>query len=114
MVFDGLIESFLDLALSIAEYISQGVYSVVSCLFYPVQVLLYWIDNIMKLVWNIFVELLSSWWCIFDIMYSYVSTSIVSFIPSMWSVIILLGLSIVFTLRLYYFIKDISILGFKI
>lgn len=114
MVFDGLIESFLELALSIAEYISQGVYSIVSCLFYPVQVIFYWMDNIITLIWIAFIDLLTAWWGIFDIMYAHVSTSIVSFIPSMWSVIILLGLTIVFTLRLYYFIKDISILGFKI
>lgn len=110
----GIIESLYDLAISIGEYISQGVYYIVACIFYPVQVIFYWLDNIITLIWNVFVDLLTAWWGIFDIMYTHVSTSIVCFIPSMWSIIILLGLTIVFTLRLYYFIKDISILGFKI
>lgn len=114
MVFEGLIESLFDLGRSIAEYIGHGIFILVHCFFYPFQVIFYWFSIILKLIWNTFVNLLTAWWDIFNVLYDFLSDMLTSLFPSMWSVIILLGITIVFTLRLYYFIKDISIVGNKI
>lgn len=109
-----IIESLKDLGLSIAEYISQGVYTLVCCLLYPIQVLFYWIGNTLKLILNTFVSFFSTLWNTFDILYSFLSNTLMSLFPNIWTTIILLGITIVFLLRIYYFVKDISILGNKI
>ena len=109
-----LIDNLLDLALSIAEYISQAVYTLVQCIFYPIELIFCWIGNILKLIINSFIGLFDSLWNIFDMLYIFSSNTLNSLFPNIWTTIILLGLTIVFLLRLYYFIKDISILGNKI
>lgn len=113
-MFEGIIDSFLSLALSIAEYISAGVYAIVVCILYPLQVGYYWITSIIGIIWNSFTSFFAAFYQIHTILYNHVSSTIITMFPSTWTVIVLLGLTIVGTLRLYYFIKDVSILGFKI
>lgn len=114
MIWEGFIDSLLELALSIGEYISQGVYAVVVCLFYPVQVSFYWISSILGVIWNPFIEFFAAFAEINSTLFNHLTTSIYTMLPATWTLIIILGLTIVFTLRLYYFVKDISIFGFKI
>lgn len=109
-----LIDDLLDLALSIGEYISQGIYTLIMCLLYPLEIMFFWIGNTLKLILNVFIDFFASLWATFDILYLSISNMTNSLLPHTWSLIILIGLTIVFTLRLYYFIKDISILGNKI
>lgn len=109
-----LIDELVDLALSIAEYLTQGIYTLVYCILYPIQVLFYWIGNTLKLILNTFVAFFATIWNTFNIMYDFLSNTLTSLFPNVWTTIILLGLTIVFLLRIYYFVKDISILGNKI
>ena len=110
----GWVDSLLELALSIGEYISQGVYACVVCIFYPFQVIFYWIGSILGIMWNPFIDFFTAFAVINTTLFNHVTCSITSMLPATWTLIIILGLTIVFTLRLYYFVKDISILGFKI
>lgn len=114
MTWDGFVESFLGLALSIGEYISQGVYAIVVCVFYPVQVFFYWQSSILGVVGNALVDLVASFYALNTVLVNHLSSTVVSVLPGVWGTIILTGLAIVFTLRLYYFVKDVSIFGFKI
>jgi hypothetical protein len=109
-----IIESLRDLGVSIAEYITQGIYTLIYCILYPIQILFYWIGNTLKLILNTFVAFFTTMWNTFNIMYDYLSNTLTSLFPNVWTTIILIGLTIVFLLRIYYFVKDISILGNKI
>lgn len=112
--WSGWIDNLLELALSIGEFISQGAYAIVICLFYPLQVSFYWITSILGAMWNPFIDFFGAFAVINSTLFNHVTSSITSMLPSAWTLIIILGLTIVFTLRLYYFVKDISILGFKV
>lgn len=109
-----LIDSLLDLMLGILTAISQAVETLVHCFFYPFEVLFMWVGNISKLIFDCFVGLISTFWATFDIMYLFFSDILSSFLPYAWISIILVGFTIVFLLRIYFFLKDISILGNKI
>lgn len=109
-----LIDNFEDLAKSIALYISEGIEALINAFIHPVIYLITWLGNIVKLIFNAFINLFSTIWNTFDILYNFVSNILTGLFPNIWTTIILLGITIVFLLRLYFFIKDISILGTKI
>jgi len=109
-----IIENLQNLALSISEYITQAIYTLVHCLFYPFQLILSWIDKISKLIINTLVSFIGVLWDSFHIVYDFVTNMFIGMLPSLWITLILLAITIIFTLRLYHFIKDISIAGFKI
>lgn len=109
-----IIDTLYDLAMSISDYISQGVFGIVYSFLYPFQLISYWTTTIINLVWDTFIDLIVSMWGIFYVYETFSRTLLIAMIPNLWTSIILLGLIIAFVLRLYYFLKDISILGFSV
>ena len=109
-----LIENFGDLANAIALYISEALEALINAFIHPIIYLVTWLGNIVKLIFDAFVNLFSTIWNTFDILYNFTSNIFTGLFPNIWTTIILLGITIIFLLRLYYFIKDISILGNKI
>lgn len=109
-----LVDSLKDLALSISKYISQAVETLANLIIHPVLYIGVWISNIIKLIFNAIIGLINTIWNTFDILYTYITNILIAMIPNAWTTIILLGLTIVFLLRIYYFLKDVSILGNKI
>ena len=83
-------------------------------LLYPfqafIELLLYWSNYVL----NIFITFINSILGLFDQVTYFISNFMYNIIPSLWLVLVLLGFSIVIILRVYHFIKDISIAGFKI
>lgn len=112
MVF--IIEQLVDLALAISEYISQAVQTIINCFLYPFQCIFTWIKNIITLIIDSFTSLISTIWNTFDIIYDYIYNLLTLLFPNIWVTLILLGVTIVFLLRIYYFLKDIHILGTSI
>jgi phage-related protein len=109
-----LIDNFEDLGKSIATYISEALEALINALIHPVIYLITWLGNIVKLIFDAFTNLFNTIWNTFNILYDFTSNIFTQLFPNVWTTIILLGISILFLLRLYYFIKDISILGNKI
>ena len=109
-----LIDNLRDLGVSIAAYISDAVIAILMGLWYPFGLILSWIDYVVTYVYSAFVGLISALGVSSSLIYSFLSSSLTSLFPSSWVVVLLLGVSIVVVLRLYFFIKDISIAGFKI
>lgn len=112
MVF--LIEKLVDLALAIAEYIGQAVKTLVNCLLYPFQCIFTGLINIVLIIIDVFKSLIITMWDTFDIIYDFIYNLFTDLFPNIWITLVLLGLTIVFLLRIYHFIKDISIVGNKI
>lgn len=109
MVF--IIEELVHLALAISEYISQAVQTIINCFLYPFQCIFTWIKNIITLIIDSFTSLISTIWNTFDIIYDYIYNLLTLLFPNIWVTLILLGVTIVFLLRIYHFLKDIHILG---
>ena len=109
-----IIDELVDLMHGILTALSQAVETLINCIFYPFQVIFTWIGNIAKLIFDTVINFFSSLWGLFDLMYSFLSNNFLSFLPLVWVSIILVGVTIVFLLRLYFFLKDVSIAGFKI
>lgn len=112
MVF--YIEYLVDLAIAIGEYITQAIYTLIYCILYPFQCICTGFLNVITLIIDTFINLISTMWNTFNILYDYIYNLFTSLFPNIWITLVLLGVTIVFLLRIYYFIKDISILGFKI
>lgn len=106
-----LIDDLLNLALSISTYISQALYTLVNCVLYPIQLIFSWIGNIINIVITAVTSLISSITATFGILYNFISNVFTDMMPALWLLIILLGLTIVFLLRIYHFLKDVHILG---
>lgn len=100
---DGLITYLVELLLEL-------LYGV----FYPVVCFFRIFINVVVYIWRTFYNLFESMYDLFDSVYSYISTYLGLIFPSAWTYLLCLGLLIVFVLRIYHFVKDISIAGFKI
>lgn len=111
---DWLIESFLNLAQAISSYISQAIETLVDCIFYPFQRVLYWFGAIVDIIINAVIGIITSLWSLYTILYDYLYEIFSSIFPYMLTIIIFTGLTIVFLFRIYHFVKGISIAGFKI
>lgn len=109
-----LIDNFNDLALALANYISQMLELLLNCAWYPFQLLFYWLSAIFTLVFNTFTGFINILWNNMSTVYSFFIDTLLNILPYKISVVIFLSLSIIFIFRLYHFLKDISILGFKI
>ncbi|WP_406656161.1 hypothetical protein V7O62_09890 [Methanolobus sp. ZRKC2] len=100
----------MDIDVGLGQFLEE----IINFLLYILQTI---IDQILKLINAIispFVGLLGSITALFDSVYSFVSSLFSLFLPSLWVAIMLLMLFIVVILRIYSFVKDISIGGFKI
>ena len=85
-----------------------------AALLYPfqafIEMVLYWVVYVL----NLFSSFLSSLYGLFGQVSVFIAEFMLNLIPYFWLFLILLGFSIVFILRIYHYIKDISIAGFKI
>ncbi|WP_340819013.1 hypothetical protein [Methanolobus sp. WCC4] len=92
------------------QFLSELLYA----LLYPLKVIFSHLTNIIQIIIGSFVGLIDSLFTFFDSLYSLVSTFVSLWMPSPWILLILLMLTIVFLLRIYWFFKDVEILGNKI
>lgn len=109
-----VVDSFLGLAQAISSFISQGIETLIDCLFYPVQRIFYWLSTITDIIINSIMGIINSFWDMFTILYNFISGIISDMLPYTFTVIILLGLTIMFLLRLHKFLKEVSIMGNKV
>jgi hypothetical protein len=93
---------------------SQFLRELLYALLYPFQVIVEHLRNVLDIVIDAFYGLVTTFLAFFDAVYFLISGIITSWFPSMWLIPIFLMLSIVFVLRLYWFLKDVSILGNKV
>lgn len=106
-----LIDDFFDSIVVLGQYITQALYTLINCVLYPIQLIFSWIGNIISIITDAVISLISSITITFSILYNFISNIFTDMMPALWLIIILLGLSIVFLLRIYYFLKDVHILG---
>ena len=100
-----LIDDFRTLALTISAYITQAVQFLVSAIYYPIISFLTWVSNTVILIFNTLVALFDTLWSIFSAVYSMISVVLFSFFPAEWVGLILVGVTITFGFRLYFFIR---------
>ncbi|SFM90783.1 hypothetical protein [Methanolobus profundi] len=92
------------------QFLSELLYA----LLYPLEVIFRHLTNIIQIIIGAFVGLISSLFTFFNSVYSMISTFVSLWMPSVWIILILIMLGIAFVLRIYWFLKDIEILGNKI
>lgn len=100
-----LIDSFLELAQAISSFISQAIETLIDCLFYPIEKIFYWLSAITNIIINSIKGIISSLWDMFTILYDFISNIISDMMPYTLVLIILTGLTIMFLLKIYYFIR---------
>ena len=103
----------LNLDLGLAEALSQFLSEIINFAMYVLQSIIGLILDIINLIISPFIGLSRAIMALFDSVYTFV-TAYLSFLPSPWLVLMLLMLTIVVALRLYSFLKDISIHGYKV
>lgn len=95
-------------------YLVQLSYEFLKALFYPVTAFLtIFIEQAVQ-VWHVFYSFVTALTGLFNTFYSLVHTYFSLAFPSIWVVVIMIGLLTVIALRVYSFVKDVSIFGFKI
>lgn len=109
-----IVESFLNLAQAISSYISQAVETLIDCIFYPIQKILYWLSAIVDIFINAVTGIITSLWNLYNILYIFLENLMSNMLPYTFTLIIMAGITIVFLFRIYHFVKGISIAGFKI
>jgi hypothetical protein len=109
-----VVDSFLGLAQAISSFISQAVETLVFCIFYPVERLFFWFNNIITLIINCVLGIIDSLWNIYNILFDFIYTNIQLMLPYTFTVLIMIGITIMFLFRLYHFIKEVEILGNKL
>lgn len=86
----------------------------VNALLYPLNSFFSMIWGWISLILNAVLGLYHSIILFFNSITSFITSISSIMFPGTWGTLILIGLSIVFLLRLYYFLKDVEIMGFKI
>lgn len=109
-----LIESFLNLAQAISSFISQAVETLIECVFYFITRVFYWLSAIINIIINAITGIITSLWNIYDILFNFCHDIITSMFPYTLSIIVLMGITIIFLFRIYHFVKGVSIFGFKL
>ena len=109
-----LIDSFLNLAQAISSFISQAVETLIDCFFYPIERIFYWLSAIVNIIINAVTGIITNLWNIYDILFTFCHDIITSMFPYTVSLLILMGITIIFLFRIYHFVKGISIAGFKL
>lgn len=94
--------------------IVDGFFTLIYAVFYPVQCLLSMFLGWINIIYTAFVDLVTAFTALFNTVYSFISTISTMLFPGTWGTLILIGFMIVFSLRVYHYLKDISIAGFKI
>lgn len=101
------------MVLGIAEALSQFLKEILNFFLYFLQSVIGFIIDVIRLFIDPFVGLVDNILILFDSLYTFI-TGFLSFLPSPWLALMLLMLVIVVGLRLYSFLKDISIHGYKV
>lgn len=109
-----LIDDLEDLAHALGSYISQAIETLLNCLLYPFQRVLYWMSAIVDIFINAVVGIVNSLWAIYDILYDFLFNVFSECLPYLLTLLVFTGLTIVFLFRIYHFVKGISIAGFKL
>ena len=99
------IEDFLGLAQAISSFISQAIETLIDCLFYPLQKFFYWLSAIADVIINAINGVFNSLWDIFDILYNFIADILTNILPYSILIIVLTGLTIMFLLKIYYFLR---------
>lgn len=93
---------------------AQFLADLLGALLYPLEVIFGHIYVIFFIIVNSITGLINNFFRLFDAVSSFVNTFLSTWLPSPWIVLILLMLTIASLLRLYWFLKDVEIWGFKI
>lgn len=93
---------------------SQFLADILNALLYPLQVIFGHIYVIFSIIIDSFIGLYDSFASLFSSVYSLFTAAFQSWLPSPWMALIFLIFTVVFLLRVYSFLKDIEIWGFKI
>ena len=112
-MLDWLIDNLEDLAHVLGSYISQAIETLMNCLFYPFERILYWMSSIVDIFINAVVGIVDSLWSIYDILYNFLYSVFSNCLPYTLTLLVFTGLTIMFLFRIYHFVKGISIAGFK-
>lgn len=96
------------------EYLGDLLYNIVTAIFYIPMKLILLIISIINHIINVFIELYIALTGLITNVYNYISNLFTGILPYSWITLILLGFLLVGILRIYHFIKDISIFGNKI
>lgn len=83
-------------------------------LLHPFYALSDFFNTVITNVWTSLHGLYSALVGLFTTVIDLVSSMLSGSIPYIWLTIILIGFSVVFILRIYWFLKDVSILGNKV
>lgn len=96
------------------DYLVQIAYGVLMAILYPISSLIKIVVNVIVYIWDTFTGLINGVYGIFDTFYEYVTGLLNLSFPVAWVAVIGIGLLLAVTLRVYYFLRDIEIGGFKI
>lgn len=103
MAFDELIEYLGDI---LKHHLSGGLFSL--------QQLYILLEGIVTFIINVFVSLYNSFIGLISNVSSSLTTFFTGLLPSVIIGLIVLGIAITVIQRIYFYLKDVSILGFKI
>lgn len=99
------IDNLLEHAQAISSFISQAVETLIDCLFYPFQRFFYWLSAITDIIINAINGVFDSLWNIFNIIYNFIADILTNIFPYSTLILVLTGLTIMFLLKIYYFIR---------
>jgi len=100
--------------ISLPGYFADLIEAIIYALFYPIQALFSMIWGWISILIDSVVSVYTSITTLFNTIYFFLSTVASILFPGTWGTLILIGFSIVVLLRIYYFLKDVSIAGFKL
>jgi hypothetical protein len=98
----------------LVTYLVSMIINLCYALFYPIYSIIMIFVNVINLIWVSFVSFINSLIGLFTAVYSTIYSLFYLIFPSSWVAVLLLGLSIAILLRVYAYLKDIEIFGFKI
>lgn len=88
--------------------------SLLNALLYPFYSVLHMIWGWIVIIISAITGLYNAIMGLFSILVSFITSVSDIMFPGQWGTFIVIGLTIVFALRVYYFLKDVSIGGFKL
>lgn len=101
---------FDDFSKLLSDFLNQLLYAIFNPIF---QFLQYTIGSLISAINELFLFLLSIWGLLNTII-SFFNDMLFIYLDSTWSAALMMSISLVFFLRIYYFAKDISIFGNKV
>ena len=100
---DGLIKYLVEIAVQILYGI-----------FYPVVSIFKIFINVVNYIWGSLYDMVVSFYNLFTSLYTFINNLFSLIFPNTYVALILVGITIVFLFRVYHFVKDIELGGFKI